>query len=392
MNSSLHNEEFFSLPFVQVACNGCLIQIQHDDFFWYAFSMDKDMNRLILCLVLVTLSVSVSNTQKMPYHFNGQNKIFIITLDGFRWEEIFGGADSLLINDPSINADTAVTKAMYWAEDAVERRKKLLPFFWNVIGNRGELYGNRQYNNKVNVANPYALSYPGYSELLTGSVDYLLYNNDRRKNSNENILQVLNNTEAYAGKVAAFTSWDMFPYILNRKEKNGFVLNSGLQSVEDRKLSASQALVNSLQGDISNEEVTRYDELTFVVCREYIEKNRPSVVLLSFSGTDNAAHGRHYDEYLQQANNADRMIGQLWQMVQSIPEYAGKTTFLITTDHGRGKKKSNWSDHGFFVSGSSQTWYALLGNTVVPKGEMKMENQAYQKELSSLVQQILARP
>ena len=85
------------------------------------------------------------------------------------------------------------------------------------------------------------------------------------------------------------------------------------------------------------------------------------------------------------------MIGELWRMLQSLPDYAGKTTFLITTDHGRGKTKGNWSDHGILVSGSSQTWYALLGNTVAPHGEMKHPAQTYQKELNSLVKDILAR-
>ena len=85
------------------------------------------------------------------------------------------------------------------------------------------------------------------------------------------------------------------------------------------------------------------------------------------------------------------MIGELWRLLQGLPEYAGKTTFLITTDHGRGKTKNNWNDHGMLVSGSSQTWYALLGNTITPHGEMKYESQAYQKDLNKLVKDILAR-
>ena len=115
-------------------------------------------------------------------------------------------------------------------------------------------------------------------------------------------------------------------------------------------------------------------------------------MLLSFSGTDNAGHKNRYDQYLQEANNADRMIGELWRLVQNMPEYAGKTTFLITTDHGRGKTKRNWSEHGILVSGSSQTWYALLGHTIASHGEMKHASQTYQKDLNRLVKEILARP
>lgn len=349
------------------------------------------MRGLVICLMLMILSVSVSNTRKTVRSLNPENKLFIITLDGFRWEEVFTGADSTLINDPEITPDTSIEKALYWDASSVERRKKLMPFFWSVIAKQGELYGNRNYQNNVNVANPYALSYPGYSELLTGNVDYSIWKNEKKKNQNQNILEALNSTSTYAGKVAAFTSWDLFPYILD-KDKSSFVLNSGLQKIDEKNLTPSQSLLNKLQEKVSDRGTpTRYDELTYIACKEYLLKNKPSVVLLSFSGTDNAGHSNHYDQYLQEANNADRMIGELWRLVQSMPEYEGKTTFLITTDHGRGKKNSDWSDHGFFVPGSSQTWYALIGNKIVPHGEMKMKTQVYQKDLNGLISEILAR-
>src|SRR5215210_8476634 len=169
---------------------------------WYTFVSEYGMRGFVFCMVLVTMSVSVSNTQKTIHSLNPENKLFIITLDGFRWEEVFRGADLSLINDAKFNTDTSLTRALYWEESVEERRKKLLPFFWNVIGRQGELFGNRKFENKVNVANPYALSYPGYSELLTGEVDYTIYGNDKKKNHNKNILQVLNNTKSYAGKVA----------------------------------------------------------------------------------------------------------------------------------------------------------------------------------------------
>ncbi|HEY0066774.1 MAG TPA: hypothetical protein VGB46_05415, partial [Flavisolibacter sp.] len=141
----------------------------------------------------------------------------IITLDGFRWQEVFGGADSALISNSDVTLDTSTNKALYWSSSFEERRKKLMPFLWNVVASRGQIFGNRNYNNNVNVSNPYALSYPGYSELLTGSVDFSITGNHRKKNQNRNVLEVLNSNKSYSGKVAAFTSWDMFPYILNEE-------------------------------------------------------------------------------------------------------------------------------------------------------------------------------
>ncbi|SHF75719.1 alkaline phosphatase family protein [Flavisolibacter ginsengisoli] len=349
------------------------------------------MKALLICMVLITLSVSVSNTQRSMTPLDPQNKLFIITLDGFRWQELFNGADSALLNDKETTPLNSTIKALYWDRDPIERRKKLMPFTWNVIAKDGQLYGNRKFQNKVNVSNPYALSYPGYSELLTGSVDLTINSNSKTKNTNSNILELLNGSPAYKGKVAAFTSWDVFPYILN-EQKSSFVINSGFENVKSKEPSIAQKLLNTLQSDVIAEKTaTRYDELTYIASKEYIQNNKPSVVFLSFSGTDNAGHENRYDQYLEQANNADRMIGELWRMVQSMPEYAGKTTFMITTDHGRGNLPSNWGRHGLFVPGSGQTWFALLGHNVVPSGEMKTENQVYQKSLKDLMTQLLTR-
>src|SRR5690349_5218334 len=102
------------------------------------------MKGVLICLSLILLSVSVTNTRKKDLDLNPENKLFIITLDGFRWEELFRGADRKLISDPEL-ADTTISKALYWSADPAERRQKLMPFFWGVISRQGELYGNRDY-------------------------------------------------------------------------------------------------------------------------------------------------------------------------------------------------------------------------------------------------------
>jgi hypothetical protein len=141
--------------------------------------------------------------------------IIIVTLDGFRWEEVFGGADSLLINDSTYVHDTASLKQQFWTSSIEERRKKLLPFFWNTIQSQGQLYGNRWQENKVNNANRYWFSYPGYNEIFTGYPDDSVNSNDKIWNKNENVLEYINHQSKYKNKVAVFSTWDAFPYILN---------------------------------------------------------------------------------------------------------------------------------------------------------------------------------
>src|SRR6476469_520872 len=82
--------------------------------------------------------------------------IIIVTTDGLRWEEVFGGMDSAIANNSRFHhGDSSDIFSHYWAPTEIERRKKLMPFFWSEIEKNGQLYGNRTHDNKVDNANPY---------------------------------------------------------------------------------------------------------------------------------------------------------------------------------------------------------------------------------------------
>lgn len=83
------------------------------------------------------------------------------------------------------------------------------------------------------------------------------------------------------------------------------------------------------------------------------------------------------------------MIAELWHWVQTTPGYKDNTIFMITTDHGRGKKPGNWGKHGYFTAGSSQTWLAVLGPGIQPLGEIKEGQQIYQKQLAQTIAALL---
>jgi hypothetical protein len=314
--------------------------------------------------------------------------IFIITTDGFRWQEVFSGADSALINDDRYTQDTELTKLFYWDNNEEERRKKLMPFFWNVIAKKGQMLGNRAYGNSVQVKNIYGFSYPGYNELFTGTTDWLVNSNRKRINQHKNILELLNEQERFKGRVAAVTSWDVFPYILNEKRSN-IPVNSGYETMEEPGMSSTQLMTNTVQQTaIKEKESTRYDLLTFVTAKEYIKKHQPKVMYISLGETDESAHHGRYDLYLQQANQLDKCIADLWYYVQTNEFYKNKTAFIITTDHGRGQN-SGWIKHGPFTPGSKEIWMAMMGPGIEAKGEIKEEGELLQKNISKLITGLL---
>ncbi|HSB55539.1 MAG TPA: hypothetical protein VLD58_14360, partial [Gemmatimonadales bacterium] len=57
---------------------------------------------------------------------------------------------------------------------------------------------------------------------------------------------------------------------------------------------------------------------------------------------------------------ADRFLRRIWQTVESMPRYRGRTALLVATDHGRGAE-DDWTDHGRKVPAAERIWMAGLG-------------------------------
>ena len=336
----------------------------------------------LLTAGILTLSVAGQSIAKTKH-------LFIITIDGFRWQEVFTGADPLLVGNENYVRDTALTRQMYWDSSAEMRRQKLLPFFWGTIAEKGRLYGNRLLGNKMNVRNFYKISYPGYNEIFTGHTDAISSPNLAIPNKNVNVLEYLNQTSEYRGKVAVFTSWNVFPYILN-EDRSKLPVNSGYERLGEEG-DGTAVLIDSVQATMRQSK-TRHDELTYLSAREYITLHHPSVLFLGFGETDEHAHEGRYDLYLQQAADIDRMISDLWYMVQTDPYYKDSTTFLITTDHGRGWKPNKWTTHGFWAEGSGDIWMAMLGPDIRPEGELRTRGQVYQKQIAATIASLLGDP
>lgn len=312
--------------------------------------------------------------------------LIIVTLDGFRWQEVFKGADSTLLFNHHAPHDFESLKDKFWNQDNNKRRRTLLPFFWSSLKNNGRIYGNRKFNNKVNVANPYWLSYPGYNEILTGWVNFSINNNKYGKSPDYNILEFLSQQDGFRkNDVAVFTNWPAFSRIINTtagqvnvyagaRKNNGAVTTYYMDSVNINLRENIHSLLPYKSG-----KQLLYDERTYASGKEYLIKHHPKVLYISFSGTDKYGHVKKYNQYLKAAHNSDFMLQDLWNYLQNTPQYKNKTTLIVTTDHGRGEGKE-WYHHSSRVSHSDQTWFAAIGPDTSPQGEMKNEAQFYNKQ------------
>jgi hypothetical protein len=305
------------------------------------------------------------------------DKIIIVTIDGVRWQEVFMGADSAILFSQNNNA---ISSSLYWVGTATQNRKLLMPFTWSYIATYGQLYGNRNYRNNMQVKNAFRFSYAGYNEIFTGFADNRILGNKPINNNNENVLEFLNSYEKNKDSVVVFTSWNLFPYIFN-KDRNKLRINSGYNAVDSSLNYYSAFEKMLLKDDVS----TRKDELTFIAAKEYMKIYKPKIVHIGFGEADEFAHDKQYCNYLSNINMVDKMIGDLWNFIETDIDYKGKTIMIITTDHGRGSKKKNWDKHGILISGSQQTWMAVLGCCITPSGEVTTKNKIYNAQIAQTI-------
>lgn len=318
--------------------------------------------------------------------------IIIVTTDGFRWQEVFKGMDSAIANNKKFNqgGGTYIFEK-YWSDDEAQRRKKLLPFLWSTFSSKGQVYGNRAYHNKVDNANPYWFSYPGYSEIMTGYPDTAINSNAFAPNPHVTVLEFLNQQPALKGKIAAFGAWEAFDRILNEK-RSGIPVVSAFDTTGGKKPTEKQKLINAmLAGSYrpwGNEECL--DVFTHFAALEELKTKKPRVLYIAYGETDEWAHSGQYRSYLDAAHQVDAWLKQIWDFVQSDPQYKNKTTLFFTTDHGRGDViKSEWTDHGSSIQDAHEIWFAVMGPQVRAKGEVKEEMQLYQKQFAQTIARLM---
>jgi hypothetical protein len=296
--------------------------------------------------------------------------ILLVTTDGLRWQEVFGGADPALMNKANGGVENInLLTEEFGGETPEIRRKALLPFLWNVMAKNGQLYGNANAGSEAKVTNGRNFSYPGYNEIFTGWADPSIDSNEKRQNGNVTVLEWLNGQEDFQRRITAFGSWDRFPYILNSSRSRIRVV-AGWRPLVGRGLSTEEKLLSRLVTETPRiwDDCT-YDTFTFHAALEYFKRQRPRVLYIGLGETDEFGHAGRYDHYLHAAHHVDTYLRILWETVQSLPDYRGTTTLILTTDHGRGDAPVEWKGHGAKVKGSERIWIGFLGPDTPPLGE-----------------------
>lgn len=105
------------------------------------------------------------------------------------------------------------------------------------------------------------------------------------------------------------------------------------------------------------------DRETWHFLKREMQESRLSLVLVNLGEVDHAGHTAEWDLYVAAIRQADRIVAEMWQEIQSLAHYRDRTSLLITTDHGR-HSPGVWSGfvgHGCACLGCRRCFLLAMG-------------------------------
>jgi arylsulfatase A-like enzyme len=261
--------------------------------------------------------------------------VILVTIDGVRWQEIFGGVDHQ--RSPSL---------------ACGGVSALLPNL-HALADVGVSVHD------IASSGPNFVSLPGYREIVTGRANARCTNNDCRAIDEETLLDEIDDT-------AVVASWEKIALAAVKTPRRQMI-SAGRHAGATR----DRLRVNENASHLLDENPSAYpgwgdyrpDRYTMALAREVLSAKRPRFFWIALGDTDEYAHRGDYPGYLDALRSADRFIGELWQILGTLGEYGAETTILVTADHGRAR---DFRDHGRAPE-SARVWLIAAGGAV-PRG------------------------
>jgi hypothetical protein len=108
------------------------------------------------------------------------------------------------------------------------------------------------------------------------------------------------------------------------------------------------------------------DEFTFLVSAEVMRRFAPSMLVITFSDME-VAHFGSYSLHLGGIRTVDRLVFDLWSLVQAQPAYRDKTTLFVLPEFGRdmdGSTTNGFFNHRQDSDSTRMTWMMCMGEAV----------------------------
>jgi arylsulfatase A-like enzyme len=240
--------------------------------------------------------------------------VFIFVIDGVRYTESLGDEDH-----------------------------EHIPRIWNDLRPRGTIFTNF-YTNGSTATNP------GHAALVTGT--RMLISNDGTEHPHTPTIFEYRRKHTASPREA---NW-----VVVGKDKLNVVAHS-----DHEDYGPDYGALASWPHEYGNDFQTQ-DSLFAI-----IERHRPSLVMVTYANTDVEGHSGVWDRYVSAIKGADSLIGLFQDFIDTSIHYKGKTTIIVTNDHGRhlDGHSTGFKDHGDGCEGCRHIML-YVGGPDTPAGAM----------------------
>lgn len=272
----------------------------------------------------------VSNGLDAPTPYN----VVLVTLDGVRWQELFGGTDPLLTAHPA----------------------PIFNGFWSAIAPRGQVYGNQRANSRMRVTNIANASLPGYTSIYALRNPGCVTNFCGKVKVPTFVDRLKDELGVPKSGIAVFASWSKMKLAVTSRDDVAVVeIGPGAPHDDERDFRHPEGFELPAEKD----RVLEFDRLTAPKAFAYLERERPRYLHIAMLDSDRFAHQKRYGKYVETLEAYDRMLVELVTRLDALGEYGRNTALIITTDHGRGIW-GEWGEHGPHVPASARVWAFVM--------------------------------
>lgn len=288
--------------------------------------------RLFSLLILFLIPIHGRAAESKTTNSTAAGNVVLVTLDGVRWQEFFGGPD------PDLDSsETGVVFSRFWSQTAPQ----------------SVIYGNPATGNQMRIANLTGVSLPGYFSMMSGLTTGCLANDCDRVGYGTFPERLVNLLGLEPEQAATFASWA--PIALAVEHSAG----------------ATAVRAGPQAGDSPDDLVSpeaRLDRLTFSEALAYLMARRPRFLYISLNDSDHWGHEGDYARYLAALRQYDLWLALLAATIDGLGDYGRNTTLIVTTDHGRGTG-ADWTGHAMIMQ-ARDIWLYARGPHVSPTGSV----------------------
>lgn len=239
--------------------------------------------------------------------FNGvipsASNVIVLVIDGARYTETFGDPDHTNVK-----------------------------FMWNNLRPQGTMFTNFRNEGVTSTC-------PGHTSIETGTWQYIA-NDGSERPSQPTFFEYLRSeyalSESVAYVAAGKAKLDICSYSTHMEYGTDF---GAAVDAEDRD-----------------------DAATYPVLLNYLQAERPRLVMANFASVDRAGHSGVWNDYVEAIQAADSLAHELWEFIESDEYYSGRTYLFITNDHGR--HTTDFTGHGDGCEGCRHLMCLVMGPNI----------------------------